>query len=323
MLGERDSYVLCPGAAGETLSFTSATPETIYTSGTRSLYLTGTNFDFLRDLTTYDVRLRSMAGRPDVTVPAQNIFVDTQANTAELVLDQELEEGTWQVIFDWKDPSKLDSTGEALRFSVSSSPTFKNTVYGVLAIEKTSGMENEFQLYAYETEEEYQSAFANTDSMDINLLEFRGSFSLTYDGETIVGAKATAVEGGDSINISDCLDVDNGWVEITVEDPGTEEQSILVDIDGEVYTTGARTKVWDGACALSAIENGTLLSKYNNIGNHLNTLTGLHSEMVSAGTNKVICPQTAERDILVAIRAVLFGFAGISLHWGRCTAAFF
>ena len=111
-----------------------------------------------------------------------------------------------------EDATKLDASGEALRFSVSDNPTFKNTTYGVLAVEKTSEMPNEFQLYAYETEEDYQAAFANTDPMELNLMEFRGSFSLTYgsDGTTIVGAKATAVEGGDSINISDCLDVDNG-----------------------------------------------------------------------------------------------------------------
>ena len=249
VLGERDSYILCPGAVGNALSFTSATPETIFTSGTRSLYLTGTNFQLLRDQTTYDVRLRSTAGRPDVVVPMEKVFIDTQANTAELVLDQELAEGTWQVVFDWKDATKLDASGEALRFSVSDNPTFKNTTYGVLAVEKTSEMPNEFQLYAYETEEDYQAAFANTDPMELNLMEFRGSFSLTYgsDGTTIVGAKATAVEGGDSINISDCLDVDNGTLEITVEDPGTEEQAILVDIDGEVYTTGARTKFWNGS----------------------------------------------------------------------------
>ena len=110
--------------------------------------------------------------------------------------------------------------------------------------------------------------------------------ALTYgsDGTTIVGAKATAVEGGDSINISDCLDVDNGTLEITVEDPGTEEQAILVDIDGEVSTTGARTKVWDGVCALSAIENGCLLSKYNNIGKHLNTT----ADTAEANANKIM-----------------------------------
>ncbi|MBQ8333449.1 MAG: hypothetical protein IJX93_06725 [Clostridia bacterium] len=35
--------------------------------------------------------------------------------------------------------------------------------------------------------------------MDCNLMEFRGSFSLTYEGQTIVDAKAIAVDGDDSI----------------------------------------------------------------------------------------------------------------------------
>ncbi len=273
VLGERDAYVLCPGAAGDYLSFTSAAPGEIYISGTRSLFLTGTNFALLRNTADYQVVLRSLEGSRDVIVPSRNVFVDTDANTIELVLEQEMSEGTWQVIFDWVDNTKQDATGEALRFVVSSNPSCKNATYGILVIEESFDTPNKYRLFAYASEEDYEAAFAYTDPMDLNLMEFRGSFTLTYaaDGETIIGAKATALEGGDSINISNCLDVDNGTLEITVNDPGTEDQEILVDIDGEVYTTGARTKVWNGVCALTAIGNGTILSKYNQIGKHVDS----------------------------------------------------
>ncbi|MBQ7931220.1 MAG: hypothetical protein IJ334_09440, partial [Clostridia bacterium] len=275
VLGERDAYILCPGGTGNVLSFTGMTPEAVFVTGTRTLNITGTNFELLRQKEDYNVVLRPMDGRADIIVPDEKVFVDTNENTIEVVVDQELTEGTWQVIFDWVDTTKIDATGDALRFVVGDSPAFKNQAFGVVVIEYNSGYNadtdntNMYRLRAFASEDEYTAFYNGADSMDSNLMEFRGSFSLTYSGQTIVGAKAIAVDGGDSINISSCLDVDNGTLEITVEGANTPDQEILVDIDGEVYTTGARTKVWDGVCALSTITNGTILGKYNKWGTHL------------------------------------------------------
>lgn len=44
---------------------------------------------------------------------------------------------------------------------------------------------------------------------------------------------------------------------MSVENVGQDDQTINIDIDGEVYTTGARTKVWSGVCAISSFENGS------------------------------------------------------------------
>ncbi len=278
VIGERDSYVLCPGGSGTSLSFNSITPNVIYYTGTRSLYLSGANFSYLRDKSTYDVLLRSTDGRPDVKIPPERVFIDTENNTAEIVISEYLDTGTRQVVFDWKDATKLDTTSDALRFSVSDNASFKNTVYGIVTIEENpyydpeSDSGNKYMLYAYESEEDYALAFSAGDKMDSVLMEFRGDFSITMaaDNKTVIAAKATAIQGGDSINISNCLDVDNGMLEISIEQIGTADQSILVDIDGEVYTTGARSKVWDGVCALTAIGNDTILAKYNQIGKHVN-----------------------------------------------------
>lgn len=49
-----------------------------------------------------------------------------------------------------------------------------------------------------------------------------------------------------TINISNCLDIEKGTVTVSVENPDADDQVINIDIDGEVYTTGARTKVWGG-----------------------------------------------------------------------------
>lgn len=277
VIGERDAYILCPGGSGTELSFNNLTPNVIYHTGNRSLYLSGANFSYLRDKSTYDVLLRSTDGRPDVKIPPERVFIDTENNTAEIVISEYLEVGTRQVVIDWKDATKLDFTGDSLRFSVSDNASFKNTVYGIVTIEQNpyydeqNNSVNKYILYAYESEEDYALEFSAGDKMDSVLMEFRGDFSVTMaaDNKTVISAKATAIEGGDSINISNCLDVDNGTLEISMENVGTENQEILVDIDGEVYTTGARSKVWDGVCALTAIGNKTILAKYNQIGKHV------------------------------------------------------
>ncbi len=280
IMGEKDAYILCPAGSGDTLGFTGITPETVHTTGSRSLYLTGSNFTFIRDKESFDVVLRPADGRLDVIVPSDRVFVDPQENTAELVLDMALTEGTWQVVFDWKDPTKLDVTSDALRFNVSSNASYKNAVYGVLVVDENPDYDeevddtNKYRITVYDTEAMYDAEkdWRADDFMNTTLLEFRGSFSVAYadDNKTIIGAKAASVSGGDSINISKCLDVDNGTLEIAVENAGSADQEILIDIDGEVYTSVARTKVWDGVCALSAITNSTILVKYNQIGKHLN-----------------------------------------------------
>ena len=275
VLGERDAYILCPGGTGTALSFTGMTPEAVFVTGTRTLNITGTNFVLLRQKEDYNLVLRPMDGRADIIIPDEKVFVDTNENTIEVVVDQELTEGTWQAVFDWTDTTKIDATGDALRFVVGDSPAFKNQAFGVVVIEYNPAYNadtdntNMYRLRAFASEADYDSFYSTVDFMDCNLMEFRGSFSLTYEGQTIVGAKAIAVDGGDSINISNCLDVDNGTLEITVDGANTADQEILVDIDGEVYTTGARTKVWDGVCALSTITNNTILGKYNKMGTHL------------------------------------------------------
>ena len=71
-----------------------------------------------------------------------------------------------------------------------------------------------------------------------------------------------------TINISNCLDIEKGTVTVSVENVGQDDQTINIDIDGEVYTTGARTKVWSGVCAISSFENGSesTLLQYTNEG---------------------------------------------------------
>ena len=271
-LVSRESYVLCPSVEGENLSFLSINPEVIYVSGTRHLYLTGKNFGLLRDTTRYQVVLRPANGTADVIVPASNVIINAEDNTADLVLDQYLSPGTWNVVIDWYDTGILDITSNALRFVVSDKEMYKGGTFGVITVSITGDGTLEspchYDLNLYRDEAEYEKETGGIATKDV-LLVVRGDFTLKYDeNNTLIGAEAVALEGGEAISINECLDVTEGRLTISVEyDEEGNQACINADIDGKVYTTGANTKVWDGVCAITSFEEGELVKfpvyKYN------------------------------------------------------------
>lgn len=191
-----------------------------------------------------------------MTVSAENFILDTENNTADLILDELMSVGTYQIVFDMKDPTKKDITSDALKFNVSDDIAYQGGSYGVVTIEKDG--DNKYALRAYKDEKEYSDEVPN--AQNISLLELRGDFTLKYENGKIAEAEAVSLETVDhkaksTINISNCLDIEKGTVTVSVENVGQDDQTINIDIDGEVYTTGARTKVWSGVCAISSFEN--------------------------------------------------------------------
>lgn len=271
-LVSRDNYVLCPSVEGDTLSFLSTNPEVIYVSGTRHLYLTGKNFGLIRNTDSYRVVLRPANGTADVVVPASNVIINTEDNTADLVLDQYLSPGTWNVIIDWYDTGKMDVTSDALRFVVSDKEMYKGGSFGVLTVtmtgDGTDASPSHYDLNVYRGEEDYQKATGGKARKDV-LLVLRGDFTLKYDDNNkLIAAEAVAIKGGEAISLNECLDVTEGRLTVNIEyDENGNQTSIDTDIDGKVYTTGANTLVWDGVCAISSFEEGELVKfpeyKYN------------------------------------------------------------
>lgn len=268
-IGTRSIYLLCPGATGDRISFLSLTPEVIYTSGTRHIYLAGQNFNLLKDKSAYDIKIKALDGSPDKVISSESFILDTEKNTADMILDFEMNVGTYQIVFDMKDTAKKDITSEALKFNVSDDVAYRGGSYGIVTVEKAG--DNEYALMAYRDENEYSDK--RPDAQNIALLELRGDFTLKYDNGKLVEAEAVSLETVDrkaksTINISNCLDIEKGTVTVSVENPDSDDQVINIDIDGEVYTTGARTKVWSGVCAISSFENGSesTLLQYTNEG---------------------------------------------------------
>ena len=87
LLGEGHSYILCPGSVEKTpaLKFTGSSPETIFSSGLRTLYVTGENFSMLADESAYRLMLSRMdgnkiSGQTAVEIPASQVQIDDSTN---------------------------------------------------------------------------------------------------------------------------------------------------------------------------------------------------------------------------------------------------
>ncbi|MBR3686491.1 MAG: hypothetical protein IKL66_03280 [Clostridia bacterium] len=292
LLGSREFYLFCPGVLGETVTFNTISPQIIHYEGTRRLFISGQNISLLQDATAYTTILRSTAGAGDVVIPSQNVAVDTTNNSMYVTIDTEMDPGSYQLVFDWNEAGKEDTTATALQFMVSDRPEYVAPTYGIVTIEKAKDFTDDYPKYTvgmYESEEDYKSSVS--DPNNTVFLEFRGNFGANYgtDG-TLVELKAASMADArgkiiNTINISNCLDVEDGFVSINIENSGKEDQCINIDIDGRVYTTNTRSKVWNGVCAITSFENGDLstLMQYKQDGTEADNI-----DSVTANTNTIM-----------------------------------
>lgn len=262
----KETYVLCPSSDNAEISFTGLTPSSIFISGRRFVYLTGDNFGLLRDKSQYRIVLRPLDGGDDVVLDQDLVVINPDLNTATLVLDQELRVGTWQTIIDWNDAAVEDIASEAMRIIVRDVPEkgepgfISSGVYGIVTVERSgTGSKSDpyhYEIVNYDSEEALKKT--QTPAHEI-MLVLRGNFNvLSSEEKGKFQAEALTLMEGDVININDTLDVKEGRVTVSVEFDGDKQKEITVDIDGRVTTTGANTKVWDGVCAITSLEEGKL-----------------------------------------------------------------
>ncbi len=291
-LGSREFYLFCPGVLGEVVTFNTISPQIIHYEGTRRLFISGQNIGLLQDTTAYTTILRSTIGGEDVIIPSQNVVVDTTNNSMYVTIDTEMVPGSYQVVFDWNEAGKEDTTATALQFMVSDKPEYVAPTYGIVTIEKAKDFTDDDPKYTvgmYESEADYKASVS--DPKNTVYLEFRGNFGANYDADgNLIELKAASTADArgkitNTINISNCLDVEDGFVSINIESSGNEDQCINIDIDGKVYTTNARSKVWDGVCAITSFENGDLstLMQYKQDGTEADNI-----DSVTANTNAIM-----------------------------------
>ncbi len=291
-LGSREFYLFCPGVLGEVVTFNTISPQIIHYEGTRRLFISGQNIGLLQDTTAYTTVLRSTTGGGDVVIPSQNVVVDTTNNSMYITVDTEMATGSYQVVFDWNEAGKEDSTATALSFMVSEKPEYVAPAYGIVTIEKAKDFTDDNPKYTvgmYESEADYKASVS--DPNNTVYIEFRGNFGANYDADgNLIELKAASMADArgkitNTISISNCLDVEDGFVSINIENAGMEDQCINIDIDGKVYTTNARSKVWNGVCAITSFENGNLntLVQYKQDGTEADNI-----DSVTANTNAIM-----------------------------------
>ena len=258
-------YVLCPSSDNAEIGFTGMTPGTIFTSGRRFVYMTGTNFNLLRDKTQYRLVLRPMDGGEDVVLDQDLVVVNPEKNSATLVLNQELRVGTWQLIVDWNDAAVEDIVNDALRLVVSDVPQpgdpgyVSSGTYGIVTIERSGtgkkGDPFHYEIVNYDSE----SALRNSETEPKNImLVLRGDFNvMSTEEKGNIKAEALTLMDGDVITISEAIEVKEGRVTVTVEyDDNGNQKTINVDIEGKVRTANSKTKVWDGVLAITSFDEG-------------------------------------------------------------------
>ncbi len=273
LLGSREFMVFCPGELGENVIFNSMDPQIIYYEGFRSLFITGLNFSMLEDTSAYTVTLNAIDSGASYSIPAKNVIVNPGAETITLNLEEEMLTGTYQVTFDWHDAGKEDITSTLLQFVVTNDYTYFSPVYGILTVERTERYGDEYKIGLYSDENDYKKNMK--DANNLVLLEFRGSFGVRRDENgNVLEATAKAIEEVDgtitsTITINKCIDVEDGYVTVRAVNAGKSNQRIETDIEGRLYTSSSRNKIWDGVCAITSIRNGKecVLAQYHFEGN--------------------------------------------------------
>ncbi len=259
LIGTAEHYIYCPGGVMDLpeISILSGSPDMIYHEGTRYFYLSGTGFSALKmflDAGNYTMHLQRADGLKNYDIDKDNLNINVDENTAILLLNEKLPVGQYQLLFKAKGGSGLkDITGPALGFVVTDDPGQKNTTYGLVAVTKT-GATPEYNIEAFESETEFKKEYGSR-PQEV-LLVFRGVFT-TEEGNSPYGNRLTQVEGAsiskddNVMTLNNCIDIQEGTVVIRKDD-----DTVKVDFDAKLYTTGARSLIWNGTAGLTGLKDG-------------------------------------------------------------------
>ncbi len=262
IIGSKSYYVLCPGSDGKLpeVIFTSMSPDIIYNEGQRNLFIQGKNFSMLADESKYDVRLASVSGGKIYDIPDELVAFTQEegVDTMTIMLSETMEPGDYELVIDWNGtpPSgiKKQMTSPVTRVTVSDDKQYKNSFYGIAAVTQTGKDGSaKYDIQLYKTEEEFEEDMKNYTEV---LLVFRGEFEEAGTSAE-PSWKATSVKlGGEAqnvITVNDCLDFENGVLTLRYN---KDKSGVLVDFDGDLYTSVKRSKIWSGEASFTEIKNG-------------------------------------------------------------------
>lgn len=287
-LGEKIVYILLPGSDGgiPEVTFASMTPEIIYNSGTRHLFVSVTNQTMLDNRGNWNLRAYTVDGKNRVDIPHDLITINEGVMDVALTNDIKMAEGSWFLQLEWTDAavtSKLvpaehqRQTAPALNFVVSKETKYKNDSYGVLCVvEYEINHKSAYRLESFKDENAFKDFQKQTSKYVEILLTFRGEFIAEkhvkdsedhkeYTYYTAVSKKMLDINTREytvdnCISVNDCMDFEGGTMAVYYDDyktpDGYKTASIKVEFDGELLTSDARTSVWKGKAILTEIVQG-------------------------------------------------------------------
>ncbi len=265
LLGEKVIYILLPGSDGDVpkVNFASMTPNIVYASGTRHLFVTVTNATLLTDRANWQFKAYSHDKKQSLEIAHNLITINDGVLDLALTDEIKLAPGSWFLQLEWTDaavsaglvPAKdQKQTGPQLNFVVSEDPKYRNDSYGILSVveynnKKGSEVRNEvftgppaYRLESFVSEEDFNEFKDKGDYEEI-LLIFRGEFTadkyVSYSGKdgkdtkeyTYYSAVSTKTldpstreyEVDNTISINGAMDFEGGSMLVYYEDYKTPD----------------------------------------------------------------------------------------------------
>ena len=275
IIGRQSVYILCPGTDnGVPEVVLTGCTEHMYYTGKQRLCATGLNLNMLSDAGSYNFRLEEITenGKDGavINIDSSNTSIDEVNNTIDITVPAPDNEktgetgyrklGNYRLVIDYIDEEMQDVVSDAAKVIVTNDAKYNNSGYGIVTVEQTVQPSPdiaacEYEVKTYRTEEEYKEYLEANPDAEI-LVELKGDFSEERkDDNGNAYYQATVITSGSEptnpITLNQTMELRSGEMRVTVEkynSNGTEKnQSILVDVDGDMRMAGTGTVVFDGS----------------------------------------------------------------------------
>jgi len=279
IIGRQSVYILCPGTDDgiPDVVLTGCT-EYMYYTGKQRLSVTGIGLNMLTDQGTYSFKLKQITGEDSygavIPIESTNSVINFEDNTIDITVPEFVDEktglakkwptGAYQLVIDYVDSEKTDVASTPAKVIVTDDPQYANLNYGIIAIVQTGTYQTSladctYEVVPFTTEEMYKAFLATNPEV---LVELKGDFSdeRVNEEDGSVYYEATVVNANNNtqnpVVMNNSMELRSGYIKVITENKGKSNQSILVDIDGNMRILGTGTLVHDGTAVLTEIKNG-------------------------------------------------------------------
>ena len=272
IIGSAETYILFPGGNGELpqITFSGANPKILYNDGKRHFTVTGKGFGMLNKQNV-TLLAKSNTGKT-YTIPFDNISLP-ETGVMDILFDQKMEAGQYNLEFQWQsgtNPQGIDPviTAPALNVVMVEDEQYKNTSYGVLAVEKNYvGGLWKYSVKTFDNQAAYDIyRKANAEKFDKGEIPLTISGDLKEIGTTGSNTYVGNVKGNETVVINGTIDFKDGSITIVDDKNGT----VKINNNGTLKTSGSCTTITEGESYIELLANNNyIMSFYNDKGEQL------------------------------------------------------